>query len=235
VAPLHPQIPLALTGADRLSFDLYLPGPNGPLLEHLRQLSGGTASGALYLWGETGVGKTHLLQALCRDASERGRRAGLLPLSARADHGPDIFQALEDLEVACIDDVDELAGDGPWELALFNLFNRLRDTGRTLVLSSRFSPAGSPVQLPDLKSRLGWDLVFHIAPLDDAGRFQALQLRARHRGMDIPDEVLEFLARRIARDMGSLSGWLDRLDRESLAAGKRLTVPFVRELLDRRD
>lgn len=227
-----PQIPLPLGAADRLGFELYRAGDNAAAVTELRRVAEGEAARNIYLWGEAGAGKSHLLHAACRQADAANRRAALVPLAQCGDLAPTLLESLEHLDVVCIDDLDAIAGQPAWEQALFDLFNRMREAQRPLVFVAHASPAGCAISLPDLKSRLGWDLVFRLVPLDEAERFAALRQRAQTRGMEISDEVLGYLSRRIARDMHSLFAWLERLDRDSLAAGKRLTVPFVRELLE---
>jgi DnaA family protein len=231
--PQFPQIPLPLGGADALTFDLYCAADNALALTELKQVARGGASRNVYLWGDTGTGKSHLLHAACAAAADAGRRAALVPLAQSHRLAPALLEDLEDLDLVCIDDLDAIAGQPAWEQPLFHLFNRMREAPRPLVFAARTSPAGCAIALPDLKSRLGWDLVFRLAPLQEAERFAALRGRAQMRGMKITDEVLNYLSRRIPRDMHSLFAWLERLDRESLAAGKRLTVPFVRDLLER--
>ena len=230
--PQSPQIPLPLHSVDQLSFDVYRSGNNVAPVAELQRLAAGGSARNLYLWGEAGCGKSHLLHAACRAADAAGRRAALVPLAQCGDLRPTLLESLEDLDLVCIDGLDAIAGQPAWEQGIFVLFNRMREEKRALVFAARTSPAGCPVHLPDLKSRLGWDLVFRLATLDEPERFAALRQRAQMRGMEISDEVLGYLSRRIARDMHSLFGWLDRLDQESLAAGKRLTVPFVRELME---
>jgi DnaA family protein len=230
-----PQIPLPLGASDQPGFELFRGRMNAAVVAEIRRIAAGDSSSNLYLWGEAGSGKTHLLQAGCREAATRGRRAALIPLRQCGELAPEVFESLEGLELICVDDLDAVAGDARWEDAVFHLFNRMREAQCPLVFAARASPAGSGVNLPDLRSRLSWDLVFHLEPLDEAERFAALSQRASRRGMDVPEDVLEFLSRRIARDMHSLFGWLDRLDRESLAAGRKLTVPFVRELVERKE
>jgi len=233
--PQFPQIPLPLRGTDALTFDLYCAGDNGPALAELERVTAGSAARNIYMWGDAGTGKSHLLHAACAAAAAARRRAALVPLAQFNSLAPALLESLEDLDFVCIDDVDAIAGRPAWEQPLFHLFNRMRESSRPLVFAARTSPAGCAISLPDLKSRLGWDLVFRLAPLREEERFAALHRRALLRGMEIPDEVLDYLSRRIARDMHSLFHWLERLDRESLSAGKRLTIPFVRELLDRPD
>ncbi len=229
-----PQIPLPLADSDRPGFDLFRPGADATVLVELQRAAEGAAVRNIYMWGEAGSGKSHLLHATCRAATAAGRRAGLVPLARSGEFTPSLLESLEDLDLLCIDDLDGIAGQADWEQALFHLFNRMREANRPLIFAARRSPAGSAIALPDIKSRLGWDLVFHLDVLDEAHRFAALRDRAAARGIEIPDEVMEFLARRVARDMHSLFDWLDRLDRASLAAGKRLTVPFVRSLIEPR-
>lgn len=226
------QIPLPFP-LPHLAFGLFWPGANQALFDQLQRVAGGGEERIVYLWGAAGAGKSHLLQAVCNRAGAAARRAAYVPLALKDRLDPSLLEGLEQAHVVCIDDLDRLAGDPAWEGALFNLYNRIRDAGRSLVLAAGCAPGSLPIALPDLKSRLSWDLVFRIEPLDEAERFAALRHRASKRGMEIPDEVLRFLSRRIPRDPHTLFRWLERLDRESLAAQKKLTVPFVKELLKR--
>ena len=227
-----PQIPLPLGGTDALTFDLYRATDNGMAVTELQHAAAGSAARNIYLWGDAGTGKSHLLHAACAAAAAAGRRPALVPLAQCRSLAPALLASLEDTDFVCIDDLDAIAGRPDWEQSLFHFFNRMRETQRPLVFAARSSASGCPICLPDLKSRLGWDLVFRLAPLQEAERFAALRQRARIRGMEIPDDVLGYLSRRIARDMHSLFAWLERLDQESLSAGKRLTVPFVRGLVE---
>ena len=226
------QLPLPFP-LPHLAFGSFWAGGNQALFDQLRRVSGGIEERTVYVWGGPGTGKSHLLQAVCNRAGAVARRAAYVPLAQRDRLQPELLDGLEAVHVVCVDDVQYAAGEPEWERALFNLFNRLREASRSLVLAGDGAPAALPVTLPDLKSRLSWDLVFHIEPLDEAERFAALRHRAAQRGMEIPDEVLRYLSRRIARDPHTLFGWLERLDRESLAAQKKLTVPFVKDLLER--
>lgn len=225
------QIPLPFKAAERISFDSFWGGANLDLVQQLRQVASGKSNRNIFLWGETGCGKTHLLHACCNEASQQARPAAFVPMSQVPDLSPAMLEGLESLALVCLDDLDRVAGDAQWEHAVFSLFNRLRDSGIPLLMSSRVGPRGIPVHLPDLASRLGWDLVYRVTPLDEPSRLRALQKRAALRGMELPDEVLEFLSRRLPRDVHTLFEWLDRLDEATLSAKKRLTVPFVRDLL----
>ncbi|MBI2995067.1 MAG: DnaA regulatory inactivator Hda [Gammaproteobacteria bacterium] len=229
------QIPLPFAAARRVDFDTYWSGANRELVEQLRQLASGDARRNVFLWGAPGSGKSHLLHASCNLAQTSLRSAALVPLSQRGAIAPELLEELEHLDLICIDDLDRIAGERVWETAIFNLFNRVREQGSRLLMTCRASPRGSELELADLSSRLSWDLVYHVVPLDEPSRFAALQQRARLRGMEVPDDVLEFLSRRIGRDTHTLFEWLEKLDVASLEAKRKLTVPFVRDLLSAQD
>lgn len=226
------QIPLPFIHFDRLDFDSYIPGRNGPAVDILMRIARGQARGNLYLWGTSGTGKSHLLQAVSTTATDNGMHVACIPLAQIGELAPGMLQGLEVLDLVCIDDLQYAAGLAIWEQALFHLYNRLRERDRPLLMSADQGPQSIGMQLPDLKSRLAWDLVFHLHPLDEASLTQALQQRARARMFDFPDEVLDYLVKRVSRDTRYLFGLLDRLDQASLASKKKITIPFVKEILD---
>lgn len=226
------QIPLPFAAAERIAFDIFWPGENRELLEQLQKLATGESACNIYLWGPSGAGKSHLLHAACNLASATNRRSAYVPLGQRGDLLPELLEGLDQLDLVGIDDLDQICGDAAWEMAVFHLFNRMREHGCPLIIAARASPKGTALELADLSSRLAWDLVYHLEPLDERARFQALRHRANLRGMDIPNDVLEFLSRRIGRDTRTLFDWLDKLDAASLAAKRKLTVPFVRDLVE---
>jgi len=226
------QIPLPFIHFDRLDFNSYVAGTNGPVLDILMRTARGQARANLYLWGPSGTGKSHLLQAVSTCAADNGMRVACIPLDQIAELAPGMLQGLELLDLVCIDDLQYAAGSAPWEQALFHLYNRLRERGRPLLMSADQGPQSIGVQLPDLKSRLAWDLVFHLHPLDEVSLIRALQQRAQARMFDFPDEVLDYLVKRLSRDTRYLFGLLDRLDQASLASKKKITIPFVKEVLD---
>lgn len=219
-------MPLRL--ADHAVFGSFLDIGNETLVATLASLAEGQRSQGCWLWGPQATGKTHLLQAVCERA---GDRAVYVPLRMLAEAGPALLEGLESREVICLDDLDSVAGDPDWEAALFDLCNQVLDAERCLVVSARMAPRECPVALPDLQSRLARLPAFQLHPLDDEARIRALQLRARHRGLELPDDTANFLLKRSRRDMASLYQLLDRLDAEALRAQRRLTIPFVKEVL----
>jgi len=221
------QLPLNITLRDDATLVNYYPGDNEEVVAQLADERGEDVP--LYLWGGRGAGKSHLLQAVCHAAD--GGTAAYLPLMQLKALSPSVTEGLEHMDVVCVDDIHTVAGDKHWEAALFHLFNRCREHGVRMVNSGAAAPAGLGLGLPDLASRLGGGLVFHIKPLSDEHMMSALQLRAGRRGLELPVDVARYLLRRCERDMTTLASLLERLDHASLAAQRRLTIPFVREWL----
>lgn len=223
------QLALPLQLADHAVFDSFLDTGNETLVATLRELGTATTDGGCWLWGSPSTGKTHLLQAVC-DAFDD--RAVYLPMSLLKDAGPEVLEGLTSRDIICIDDIDAVIGGEDWENALFALLNQAADWHVQLVISALAAPREQSVNLPDLQSRFMRLPVFQIHELNDAARAAALQLRSKHRGLTLPDETAQYLLRRSQRDMTSLYEILDRLDREALRAKRRLTIPFVRGVLD---
>ena len=220
------QLPLAVRLQDVAVFETFEPGPNGAAVGLLADPS--KAGPALWLWGPEGSGKIHLLQAACAASDS----AAYLPASQILKAGPGVLEGWEDRALVCLDDIHLLAGRREWELAAFALFNALWERGGRLVASATAGPAVVQFLLPDLQSRLAWGGVFRLEPLSDEDRVLALRRRAAHRGLDLRVDAARYLLRRLPRDMRALCDWLDRLDVASLAAGKRLTLPFVRSVVE---
>jgi DnaA family protein len=225
------QLPLGFTWRYGIRFDDFVTGTHAALLHCLRDCAAGHGEQFVYLWGGEAAGKSHLLQAACQAAAERGATVAYLPLADLAAYGPEIFEGLESLALVCVDDLQTVLGRPEWEEALFHFYNRLRAAQTALVAAGDSSPAALQMGLADLRSRLAWGPVFRLDELSDAEKISALQLRAKVRGFELPNEVAQFLIRRSPRDMTSLFALLDRLDRESLAQQRRLTIPFVRTLI----
>ena len=187
----------------------------------------------MYLWGEQGTGKSHLLQALCTLASSLHKSVIYIPLQEKSQITPELLTGMETMNIVCIDDVDQVALDQEWEIAIFNLYNGMQENDHTLVVSARNSPKGLTIKLLDLKSRLESGVVYHVTSLNENDRLKVLQQRARSRGIELSDDVTRYLSKRISRDMLSLFDWLDRMDSASITEKKKLTIPFVRKLLNK--
>lgn len=225
------QLPLRVRLRDSARLASFLPGRNR---EVFASFAGGWQSlpRATWLWGRAGTGKSHLLQAACADAGERGAAAAYFDLAAT--HEPAVLEGYEAFDVVCLDNLDAVARSLPWNAAIFRLHTLLQDGRGRLVVSSTSPPAGLEFALPDLRSRLLAASVHQLQELDEPGQIAALQLRATRRGLDLSEEAAAYLVHRLPRDLHSLFAVLDRLDEASLAAQRRLTIPFLREALEAR-
>ena len=227
------QLPLGVQLGDSMRFETYAAGANAGAVEALRRLAAGTASAPVWIYGPRGTGRSHLLQATCAAAGDAGRAAAYLPLAQVRADGARRLDGFDRLEIVALDDVEAVAGDTAFEAALFTLYNGLAEHGGGLALAGAGSPGATPIRLPDLASRLAASEVHRLEPLAESQQAEALKRRAERRGLELPDETLAFLTRRAPRDFATLCRMLDALDIESLAAQRRLTVPFVRDWLAR--
>lgn len=220
------QLLLGIGLRDSESFANFYPAQNQQVVEALQQAD----EAFIYLWGGRGCGKTHLLQALCRQLAEQGQPVAYLPL-AEEGMAPQILEGMEAMSLLAIDDLDRVAGNTEWETALFHLYNRMRDAGGRLLVAARVGPTALPVQLRDLVSRLSYGLTLQMHELGDEDKLNLLQLRAANRGFDLPEEVGNYLLKRCERDMASLIQLLETLDSATMQAQRKLTIPFVKSLL----
>jgi DnaA-homolog protein len=212
-------------------FESFWPGPNSEIVAALR----GPSAVPLWLWGASGSGKTHLLQAVCAAAGEvsSGAAAAYFPLTRPPALPPEALAGFERARVLCVDDVDAAAGDLAWESALFRLFNEASELRTRLIFAAAAPPRQPDWRLEDWGSRAAACVVYQLRELDDDGRVEALRLRAAQRGLQLPYETSEYLLKRMPRDMRSLFDILDQLDEASLVAQRRLTIPFIRDALEK--
>ncbi len=189
--------------------------------------------GSLWLHGPKDSGKTHLLQAACLQAKARGQSAAYLPLRKMRELSPEALDGLDRCAWVCLDDVDSVMEREDWERRLFALVNQTVDHGASLLLAARGPASSVAVGLPDLRSRFRGAVSFPLRPLDDDRQAEALRRRARSQGYDLPEEAVRYMQRHVARGLGQLCRLLDRLEDASLGRKRRITVPFVRETLER--
>jgi DnaA family protein len=225
------QLPLEVRLADYALFETYYPGPNAAVLHSLNEIARNAAYAFAWLWGPGDVGKSHLLQACANAASTAGSRAVYLPLGAELGLMAAGLDGIGECDVVCIDNIDRIAGDSEWERALLLLFESVRQAGGRMVVGASRAPLHMQFALPDLVSRFTSGATFRLQTLSDEDKRKAMQLRASWRGLELPDEVAQFVMLRVDRSSSRLFELLDQLDRESLAAQKKLTVPFVRSVL----
>ncbi|SFC72018.1 regulatory inactivation of DnaA Hda protein [Microbulbifer thermotolerans] len=208
--------------------------PNRQVVALLQSFaSGENPEPVIYLWGDAGSGVSHLLQSVCQSAETSGRSFQYLPLADLLAMEPAvILDGLEQLELVCIDDLHLLEGHSEWQTALFHLYNRVKDGGGQLLLGARKSPRGLDIGLADLRSRLQWALVFQLRPLSDSDKVAALRRRSQLRGFDLPEDVAQYILHRAPRDTRALFLCLEQLDRASLMAQRKITIPFVKQVLN---
>jgi DnaA family protein len=217
------QLLLDIAPDARPSLAGFVPGRNAELLAALRALPAGGGERFLYLWGAAGCGRSHLLRATTEAYRERGLEAAYSP------EGAGLAPELERLDCVAVDDVHRLgAGD---QEALFHLYNRIRDGGRAaLIAAGDAAPARLGLR-EDLRTRLGWGLVYEVHGLSDEEKAQALERHAAARGLALPPEVTDWLLRHGRRDLPWLVAVVDALDRHSLQTKRPVTLPLLREII----
>lgn len=221
----HPQLVLDILAAPEPTLDNFVPGPNSQALDCLRHLAPGRA---VYLWGPAGSGRSHLLRAT----------VGMTPGAMLIDAGTDMGRLQRLLEgtlppLVAIDDIQQL--DDMRQSIVFALYNRWRESAATshaasLVIAGDRAPLQMPLR-EDLRTRLGWDLVFRLELLADADKLAALRAHAASRALDVTPELFDWLLTRYARDMRRLTALLDALDRYSLATKRPITLPLLKTML----
>ncbi len=226
---ISPQLPLPLPFGPDQCFSLYV--GNDFVRQIVAEVASGDRSDWLYLAGAAGSGKTHLLLAACVQASQQGRAYRYLPLDKFVGHLQSVFEGVEIASLICLDNLHSIIGQRNDEEALFHLHNRARSSGTIMIYSSNVLADQLAIQLPDLRSRLTQCTRLSLNLIDDDARRNALKLRAQRRGLLLDDMVIDYLLRNVNRDLTSLTALLDRLDRASLAAQRKITVPFIKNIL----
>lgn len=229
---MNKQLALAIKLNDEATLDDFNWQNNTLLQQQLKNMLTLDGDRLLYLWGPQGSGKSHILQGCCQAVNSM-QSAIYLPLTLLKEWGPQTIEGLEEQTLVCIDDIDIIAHDPLWEEALFHLYNKIKDSEQSLlIISGSQAPATSPIALADLRSRLGWGLVIQLNELSDEEKIHTLKLHATKRGFDLSDSVSQFLLHRCSRNMHDLHQLLNRLDDASLAAQRKITIPFVKDILN---
>ncbi len=228
------QLPLAIRLRERADYEHFVPGPNTTALEQLKLVARPGSSGMYWLSGEAGVGKSHLLQATCAAALATGIEAVYLSMSQLRQFGPGTLDGWPGARIVALDEIADVIGDRDWERALFGLYRDIEDRRAALLAAAREPPQRLQFALPDLSSRLAAAQILTLQRLDDSAQREALRLRARARGLELPEETALYLQRRYRRELSALYELFDTLDDAALRARRRLTVPFIREVLKAR-
>ena len=184
-----------------------------------------------YLFGLSGAGKSHLLHASCSLAAELSLSSVCLSLGDIQQYSVDIVEGLEHIDLVCLDDVQLISQSTEWQQAVFDLYNRIGEQGKKIIISGDKSIKALNLTLPDLASRLSWGYVEQVKLLNDEEKLLALQFRAGQRGLVLSYEVASFLVTRLSRDMKSLIQALDTLDQASIREQRKITIPFIKNVL----
>lgn len=251
VAPIvSPQMALPIAHADKASFDNFWVGRNEELVTALKKISmpeqinvsDTIARKVLYLYGGSGAGKSHLAFSAIRAAnriandetSEQGASTDTSYVSLNDGRvTTEMLSAINPSGLVCVDDINAWAGDREKESALFTLFEQVKHSDGHLLVCSSQPPGAAGFVINDLVSRLSSGLIYPVYELNDEERFFAIKLRANQRGLKIADDAVKYLLSRSSRDPGDLFEILDRIDRASLVEKRRITIPFLQNVLKR--
>ncbi len=186
-------------------------------------------SGLVFVYGPAATGKSHLLQGLCHKA--QAEEVSVLYLPSLRVLGAAVLDGLDQFQLVCLDDIDDVIEDPDWQEALFHLINAMRDRGLTLVVSSSVAIAALELSLADLESRLRGAYRVKTDTPDDDQKLEIIRRKADRLGFFMGDEVCRFILARAQRDMHHLAMLVDQLDRETLRSQKKVTIPFVKAAL----
>lgn len=232
------QLSLAVNLRDTETFDSFIVGENAQLVHTVKSLLNQTSSKGHTLWltfisGDHGVGKSHLLFSLCHKAQATAVNAVYLSFKDKGQFTTEVLDGLEHSQLICLDDADELSKSMEWQVAVFDLLNRVKERGKTqVVVCANSGPKSLDLQLADLASRFAWGVSYNLQGLNDEQRGLALLTRARQRGLNMPLKVASYLVNHWQRDMPALMKTLDKLDELSLQQQRKLTIPFVKQALN---
>jgi len=221
------QLPLDITLRDEATLDRFVTGHNQELFDLLQRFSPSQAQSMILITGVGGSGKTHLLQAVCRETAH----AVYLPLAMLARLSGDIFEGLADRPLICVDDLQVLSGNAEMQLALFTLINDLKENGQSFIFSADRKIDQAVFGLKDLVSRLNACARYHLELPEDTHKLAFLRLDAHRRGLQIGNDVINWILTHTPRDMTNLVSLMSRLDQESLRSQRRVTIPFIKQVL----
>ncbi len=205
---------------------------NETLIKELKNLLFGVRTRPiLYLWGESGSGKTHLLNACCIAAGKRLKPGIYVSLTGQSDDKLDELIPVAANTILCVDDIDTIAGLENAQVKILSLYESTIQNSGALIVSGSAPPGKINLELKDLESRLSYGGVYHVHPLDEEQKQQALRRQARSRGFYLDEKVIAFIMSHCDRDTRSLFALLDKLDHASLRAHRKITIPFLKSLL----
>lgn len=225
------QLPLQFEFQSNQNFNTFYHGNNEEIINHLQSIFQ-NGEQQIFLWGSPGTGKTHLLQAISQEAKNHDKTSFYFSLDSKKLPDPSMLGGLENLDIVCFDNLDQIAGNARWEQAFFNFFNLHRDANKKLVLSASCPPKFLEIQPPDLKTRMSWGITLKLKSLADEQQLNALIYKANDLGFEIPVNVGRFLMTHYARDLPSIWSLLNEIDHATLAEKRKLTIPFLKQIME---
>lgn len=236
----NPQLTLSVQLPDDETFTNYVNDLNVAVVEQLKRFIKAPITTekevySFYLFGIEGVGKSHLLHACCAFAQELSLSSLCLSLSEIKDLSVEVLEGLEHIDVICLDNIQCVAGEEKWQQGIFDLYNRVTEHNKKLIITGNESVNDLTLSLPDLRSRLSWGLIEQVKPLSDQEKLIAIQLRAQKRGLTIVDDVAKYLLTHHSRNMKDLLAVLDALDNASMREQRKITIPFIKDVLFNRE
>ena len=225
------QFPLQFNYNAEQSFTSFYTTCNREAVKHLTDIANNRGEHQLFLWGEKGTGKSHLLHACCQEAHQNKLTAFYLNLPVNDLPDTSILEGLDNFDIICIDNLQHCCGHKAWEMALFNFYNRYRDNNKHLVLSANVRPNDLKLQLPDLITRFNWGLTLKLQELSDDDMIAAFTCKAKYLGLEISPKVGEFIQKNYTHNLPALWDLLPKLEQATLVAKRKLSVPFVKQIL----
>ena len=220
------QLPLNLNVDSEIRFHNFF--EFGVESEVVKQLKGDFSM--IYLWGGTGSGRTHLLRAVSYEAYAKKESSIFLPLEKADNYTPEILSGIESVDVVCLDDIQAIANNLPWEEAIFRLYNYAQETKCKLVISADRAPQNLLMNLADLKSRLCGFPVFMLHSPDEEAQLKILKYRASLRGVELEKDVLKFISKNMRRGLHEIIDLLEILDVASKVEKRKITIPLIKKV-----
>lgn len=222
------QIPLDVSLSEYMTFETFYLGPNKSVVDSLRD----EKNQLIWLAGLEGFGKTHLLHAFLNSHEHENKKVLYLPMSESQDFTPDILDNLAQYDLVAIDDIENIIGDMTWEEQLLKFYEDSYSTSNKILITANDTPKGLNFLLPDLSSRFNLALIERLRPMNEDEMIKAILIHSKARGFDLPEDSAKYLINRVPRDVSVLIDMIKLLDYESLSMQRKLTIPFIKTVLD---
>ena len=222
------QIPLGVSLSEYMTFETFYLGPNKSVVDSLRD----EKNQLIWLAGLEGFGKTHLLHAFLNSHEHENKKVLYLPMSESQDFTPDILDNLAQYDLVAIDDIENIIGDMTWEEQLLKFYEDSYSTRNKILITANDTPKGLNFLLPDLSSRFNLALIERLRPMNEDEMIKAILIHSKARGFDLPEDSAKYLINRVPRDVSVLIDMIKLLDYESLSMQRKLTIPFIKTVLD---